>query len=549
MVQKDVASESVNVSDEQAELSQRAARVAQEPTIGKVYLVGAGPGDAGLITVKGLRYLQAADVIVYDRLASPRLVQMIKPGARKIYVGKLPDQHAMKQEQINELLVSLALEGNNVVRLKGGDPCVFGRVGEEAALLKQNGVSYEIVPGVTSAIAVPAYAGIPVTHRDRASSFTVITGHGKHEGLVNSISWEALGKSTGTLIFLMGVGHLHLITEQLIQHGRDPLTPAALVRWGTRSEQQSLMGTLDTIAEEAERISFSSPAVIVVGEVVLERELLQWAESRPLFGQRILVTRARAQSADFIRAIEDLGGEPYEYPVIESVLPVSVAKLELIKHRMRQIQQYDWLILTSANGVRYWIEHMRVNQMDIRHLAGLSIVAVGPKTAEVMGEYALIPDLVADQFSQEGLWMKLEPLLKPGQRVLMARGDLARSWLADKMRDANVQVDETDIYETVLPEQDDPHMIELLQEGDIQFIPFTSSSTVTNLLKLLHQQGVAEPIQLLNRCQIVCIGEVTAKTARDAGLRVDGVAEVSTMECLLQTMKDIAQGKALLEAR
>lgn len=505
---------------------------------GKVYLVGAGPGDAGLITVKGLRYLQEADVVVYDRLAGPRLVQMAKPGARKIYVGKLPDRHAMKQERINELLVELALEGLTVVRLKGGDPSVFGRVGEEAALLKQHDISYEIVPGVTSAIAVPAYAGIPVTHRDRSSSFTVITGHEKHDQVIDGIAWEGLAQSVSTLIFLMGIGNIRYISEQLMLYGRQSDTPVALVRWGTRSEQETLVGTLNTIADIVEQTGFRSPAVIVVGEVVLERDLLQWAELRPLFGQRILVTRARAQSADFIRAIEDLGGEPYEFPVIEMRLPRDDGQLEAIDEVMQQLSDYEWLILTSANGVHYWMEHMRRTNMDIRKLAGLRVVSVGPKTAEVMQQYGLQPDLTAEQFSQEGLWSLLEQQVRSGQRVILARGDLARPWLGQQLRKAGLYVAELDIYETVVPEQEDPHLLELMQEGVVQFIPFTSSSTVTNLLNILKRNGEEDPVQLINRSTIVCIGEITARTAREAGLRVDLVAEHSTMESLLQTIVD-----------
>lgn len=505
---------------------------------GKVYLVGAGPGDAGLITVKGLRYLQEADVVVYDRLAGPRLVQMAKPEARKIYVGKLPDRHAMKQEQINELLVELALEGLTVVRLKGGDPCVFGRVGEEAALLKQHDIMYEIIPGVTSAVAVPAYAGIPVTHRDRASSFTVITGHEKQGKVIDGVSWEGLAQSVSTLIFLMGISNIRFISEQLIKHGRPLDTPVALVRWGTRSEQETLMGTLSTIADQVEQTRFRSPAVIVVGEVVLERDLLHWAELRPLFGQRILVTRARAQSAGFIRAIEDLGGEPYEFPVIETRLSRTAEQLHAIDQVMQQLSDYQWLILTSANGVHYWMEHMRRTNMDIRRLAGLRIVSVGPKTAEVMEQYGLQPDLTAQQFSQEGLWSLLEQEVRAGQRVILARGDLARPWLGQQLREAGLLVDELDIYETIVPEQEDPHLLELMHEDAVQFIPFTSSSTVNNLLDILKRHGEKDPVSLINRSTIVCIGEVTARTAREAGLRVDAVAEHATMEALLQTIVD-----------
>ncbi|WP_245595965.1 uroporphyrinogen-III C-methyltransferase [Paenibacillus taiwanensis] len=510
-------------------------------TVGIVYLVGAGPGDAGLITVKGLRYLQTADVIVYDRLAGPRLIQMAKPGAVKIYVGKLPDRHAMRQEQINQLLVDLALEGKRVIRLKGGDPCVFGRVGEEAALLKQHGVPFEIVPGVTSAIAVPAYAGIPVTHRERASSFSVITGHEIPERLEERVDWEKLAQATGTLLFLMGVGRIRVIAEQLVRHGRSPETPVAIVRWGTRAEQQTLVGTLSTIADEVARTGFSSPAVIVVGDVVLERELLQWAEMRPLFGQRVLITRARTQSETFVRAIEDLGGEPYEYPVIEVRMPRDKRELERIAHVMGKLPTYDWIVLTSANGVQYWMEHMKRTKTDVRRIAGARMVAVGPKTAQAMQEYGIIPDRVAEQFSQEGVWSILEQEVKPGQQVLLARGDLARPWLGDMMRSAQMQVEELDIYETILPDNNDPHMVELLQEGAIQIVPLTSSSTVHNLLALLQQSGVDNAVELLNQTVIVCIGEITANTARSAGLKVAAVAKEATMNGVMESIMHVVE--------
>ncbi|WP_082452031.1 uroporphyrinogen-III C-methyltransferase, partial [Paenibacillus ihuae] len=293
---------------------------------GKVYLVGAGPGDAKLITVKGLECIQKADVLVYDRLASPRLLKHMKPGGQKIYVGKLPDRHTMKQEEINQLLVDLALEGKTVVRLKGGDPTIFGRVGEEAELLRRHGIYYEIVPGITSAISVPAYAGIPVTHRDYASSLSIITGHESPDKLDRSIHWDKVTNATGTLVFLMGVAKIGYISAQLIKHGRPPETPVALVRWGTRADQETLVGTLADIEDKVKAADFQPPAVIVVGDVVLQRKQLQWVEALPLFGKRIVVTRARSQASELVDRIEELGGEPYEFPVIETVMPEGAEK-------------------------------------------------------------------------------------------------------------------------------------------------------------------------------------------------------------------------------
>ncbi|MGE7055963.1 uroporphyrinogen-III C-methyltransferase, partial [Paenibacillus glucanolyticus] len=313
---------------------------------GKVYLVGAGPGDARLITIKGKECIEKADVVVYDRLASPRLLRWTKPGAQKVYVGKLPDRHTMKQEQINQLLVDFALEGKTVVRLKGGDPTIFGRVGEEAELLYRHGISYEIVPGITSAISVPAYAGIPVTHRDHASSLSIITGHESPEKLDRMIQWDKVTHATGTLIFMMGVAKIGYISRQLIKYGRSPETPVALIRWGTRAEQDTLTGTLADIEDKVKAANFQPPAVIVVGEVVLQRERLKWAERLPLFGKRILVTRARSQASSLVSQIEDLGGEPYEFPVIETVMPSSDEILAGIQQALDKLPMYDWVFFT-----------------------------------------------------------------------------------------------------------------------------------------------------------------------------------------------------------
>ncbi|WP_258280007.1 uroporphyrinogen-III C-methyltransferase [Paenibacillus sp. SC116] len=510
---------------------------------GKVYLVGAGPGDAGLITVKGMRCLQEADVIVYDRLASPRLLQMSRQDARRIYVGKLPDRHAMKQPEINQLLVTLAQEGLSVCRLKGGDPCVFGRAAEEAALLKAHHIPYEVVPGVTSAVAVPAYAGIPVTHRDWASSFCVITGHETPDKLEARVEWEKLSAAADTLLFLMGVANISTIAEQLMRCGRSADTPVALIRWGTRSEQETIVATLATVVDEVARTGFSSPAIIVVGDVVRVREQMAWVEQLPLFGQRILVTRTREQSQSFVRMIEKAGGEPYELPVIATVMPDSEEDNQLIEQTMTRLSDYQWLVLTSENGVRFWMEHMKRNRADFRRLAQTRIVAVGPKTAEAMSDFGIVPDLVAEQFSQEGVWDIMGPHIQKGEKVLLARGNLARKWLAEQLREAGVHTDELTTYQTILPQYEDAHILEMFEEGGIQIVPFTSSSIVTNLLQLLKQLGAEDPVQLVNRARIVCIGNVTAETAREAGIRVDAVAESSTIEGLFDTIVSLVNDR------
>jgi len=500
---------------------------------GKVYLVGAGPGDAKLITVKGLECIQKADVIVYDRLASPRLLKAMRSGGEKIYVGKLPDRHTMKQEEINQLLVDLALQGKTVVRLKGGDPTIFGRVGEEAELLRRNGIHFEIVPGITSAISVPAYAGIPVTHRDYASSLSIITGHESPDKLDHSIHWDKVTNATGTLVFLMGIAKIGYISAQLIKHGRPPETPVALVRWGTRAEQETLTGTLADIEEKVKAANFEPPAVIVVGEVVLQREQLMWAEAMPLFGKRIVVTRARSQASELIDRIDELGGEAYEFPVIETIMPEAEEKKAEIAAALSVLDSYDWVFFTSANGVEFFFRHLTKLGIDVRRLFHARIAAVGPATAAALAAHGLIAGELPARFQAEGLIEALGPELLPGQKVLLPRGDLARDWLPDKLAELGLQVTEADTYETVVTGEDDDELLKLLQEGRIHAVTFTSSSTVRNFLHILKRMGHEDPLPLLEKVTIACIGPVTEQTAAEAGLTPGLLAAEATIDGLV----------------
>ncbi|MCL6605969.1 MAG: uroporphyrinogen-III C-methyltransferase [Paenibacillus sp.] len=500
---------------------------------GKVYLVGAGPGDAKLITVKGLDCIKKGDVLVYDRLASPRLLKWMKPGGEKIYVGKRPDRHTMKQEEINQLLVDLALQGKTVVRLKGGDPTIFGRVGEEAELLRRHGIPYEIVPGITSAISVPAYAGIPVTHRDHTSSLSIITGHENPEKLDYSINWEKLTNATGTLVFLMGVAKLGYISAQLIKHGRPPETPVALVRWGTRAEQETIVGTLADIEAKVKDANFQPPAVIVVGDVVLQREQLMWAEAMPLFGKRIVVTRARSQASELVDRIDDLGGEPYEFPVIETVMPRGEEQQAEIAAALAGLENYDWVFFTSPNGVEFFFRHLTELSVDIRGLYHARIAAVGPATASALAQRGLVAEELPARFQAEGLIEALGPELLPGQKVLLPRGDLARDWLPDKLKELGLQVTEADTYETVVTGEDDDELLKLLEEGRIHAVTFTSSSTVHNFLQILKRMGIEDPLPLLANVKIACIGPVTEKTAIEAGLTPGLLAAEATIEGLV----------------
>jgi len=503
---------------------------------GKVFLVGAGPGDPKLITIRGMECLRKSDVVVYDRLASPRLLHHLKPGSEKIYVGKLPDRHTMKQEDINQLLVDLALQGKTVTRLKGGDPTIFGRVGEEAELLYDHGIEFEIIPGITSAIAVPAYAGIPVTHRDYASSLSIITGHESPDKLDHSIHWDKVTNATGTLIFLMGVAKIGYIADQLIKHGKARSTPVALVRWGTRVEQKTITGTLETIAAIVNETNFKPPAVIIVGEVVLQREKLRWAERKPLFGTRVLVTRARTQISELADRVEELGGEPCEFPVIETKAPSDPEYAQLLNRAFTAAENYDWILFTSVNGVNYFFDWLRRFGIDIRRFHKARIAAVGPKTAEALELRGLIVDRVAKVFHAEGLLAAMEDALESGQQVLLPRGDLGRDVLPNVLEEKGVSVVDVSVYETVVAQGQDEEVLKLLQDGKVDIITFASSSTVTNLFTVLRQMGVEDPVTMLEGTTIACIGPLTSETAVKAGLKVDIEPNESTLDALMESI-------------
>lgn len=500
---------------------------------GTVYLIGAGPGDPKLITVRGAECIAKADAVVYDRLANPRLLRYMKPGAEKVYVGKLPDRHTLRQEEINQLLVDLALQGKTVARLKGGDPSIFGRVGEEAELLAENQVPFEIVPGITSAIAVPAYAGIPVTHRDYTSSLAIITGHEDPAKTGSSHDWSKLATATGTSIFLMGVANLAYIRDQLVAHGRSPQTPVALIRWGTRVEQETLTGTLETIVEQVREANFQSPAIIIVGEVVKLRGTLAWYEKKPLFGKRVLVTRARSQASGLADQIDELGGEAVEFPVIRLQQPSTAEALGALDDSLRQLGRYDWVLFTSPNAVAFFFDRLRQLGVDIRSMHKARVAAVGPKTAELLAERGIVSEPLPGKFRGEGLLESILPELVPGQEVLLPRADIAREYLPVKLAELGLHVTEVDVYESVVADDQAEEVVELLRNGEIQIITFTSSSTVTNLLSVLQKAGIEQPVPLLNQATIACIGPLTAETAERCGLQVQVVCPEATIESLV----------------
>jgi uroporphyrinogen III methyltransferase / synthase len=503
---------------------------------GKVYLVGAGPGDPKLITLRGLEAIRSADVIVYDRLASPRLLRHMKSGAEKVFVGKLPDKHMMKQEDINRLLVKLAAQGKTVTRLKGGDPSVFGRVGEEAEALAQSGIEFEIVPGVTSAIAVPAYAGIPVTHRDFTSSFSILTGHEYPNKTYSGVDWDGLSQASGTLVFLMGVANIGNIARQLMEGGKSPETPVALIRWGTWMEQKTLTGTLRDISQKVAESGFSSPAVIIVGEVVRLREKLAWFESKPLFGKRVLVTRALAQASELAEAIDELGGEAIECPLIRTQAVTDPESRRILAEALAQIEQFDWVLFTSVNGVDYFFQACAELGVDVRRLHRARIGAVGPKTEERLKERGILADIVPPTFQGDALAETLLPLLSPGERLLLPRANIASKEWPELLTKHGAVVTDASVYETVLADDGIEEAIQLLQEGRIHAVTFTSSSTVRNLFEALRTHGVEEPLKLLEGLKVYCIGTITAETASKCGLHIASIAEEATISALLRAM-------------
>jgi uroporphyrinogen III methyltransferase/synthase len=497
---------------------------------GTVYLVGAGPGDPGLITVKGLEAIKKADVIVYDRLVSPLLLKHARPDAERINVGKLPDRYTLKQEEINELLVKKAKEGKTVVRLKGGDPFIFGRGGEEAERCVEEGVPFEVVPGITSAIAVPAYAGIPVTHRDFISSFAIVSGNERTE---SSINWGKLATATETIVFLMNVANLPFIAEQLMKHGRSPGTPVAIIRSGTLIEQETLTGTLKDIVQKVEEARFDSPAILIVGEVVRLRDTLSWFEKKPLFGKRVLVTRALSQSRVLSEKIQELGGEPLEFPVIRIVRP---KRQDLLDEALLQLKRYDWVIFTSANGVKFFFERLKELKLDIRTMHKARIAAIGPKTAETLEEKGLIVEALPDEYKAEALVEHLRPLVKAGEEVLLPRANIARKVLADELVKMGLRVTEVDAYDTEIGAEDVSEVLRLLEDGALHVITFTSSSTVRNFVEAV--RTVREDVEaLLEKTKVVCIGPITAGTARELGVRVDAVADTYTIDGLVEAIR------------
>ncbi len=489
-----------------------------------VYLVGAGPGDPGLLTCRGDELLRTADAVVYDRLAHPALLARTRPDARKVYVGKIPGKEQTPQEEIHRILAELAGEGLSVVRLKGGDPFVFGRGGEEALYLLERGIAFEVVPGVTAGIAVPAYAGIPVTHRAVAVGVSFFTGHeepGKEE---SQLHLEGLARPGTTGVFYMGRRNLGRLVGELLRLGRAPETPAAIVSWGTRPEQRTVVATLSTLEAKAAEAGLEPPCITVIGEVVALREQLAWYERRPLSGTTVAVTRARAQASELADRLRDLGAAVLETPAIRIEAPEDP---EPLRQAARRVGEYRWVIFTSTNGVERFFQELRAAGRDTRALGTAQVAAIGPGTAARLASEGVVADLVPERFQAEGVLKALEGRVAPGDRVLLPRAREARDVLPKGLADRGVEVEVVEAYRTV-PEPPEPEVEAAFAEGRVDLVTFASSSTVRNFDAALGRHP--------RNYRVACIGPITAGTARELGYRVDLEAAASSLDGLVEAL-------------
>jgi uroporphyrinogen III methyltransferase / synthase len=490
---------------------------------GVVYLVGAGPGDPGLITVRALELVASADLILHDRLIPDQVLRSARPDAELGYVGKRPGAPAVEQEEIEERMIDAATAGRSVVRLKGGDPFVFGRGGEEGEALAAAGIRFEVVPGVTAGVAAPAYAGIPVTHRDDASAVAFVTGHEDPEKGEPALDWRALAAFPGTLVLYMGVRRLAENAATLIAAGRDPKQPAAAIERGTMPGQRTVMATLEDLAGAVEREGIGAPAVIVVGPVAARGEALAWLERRPLFGRRVVVTRARAQAGVLAGRLTDLGADVVELPAIR-IEPRTES--EQVRKAINDLHSYALVCLTSPNGVQLLFEAMAAAGLDARALANATVAAIGPRTAQELAARGIRADVVPEKYVAEEMVEALADVPVKGRPVLIARAAEARDVLPEALRRRGADVDVVALYETVA-EKPDPEALEAAEGAD--YLTFTSSSTVRNLVAALDGR-------LPERARVISIGPVTSEAAREAGLRVDLEAEKHDIEGLVEAL-------------
>ncbi len=494
---------------------------------GKVYIIGAGPGDPGLITLRGAACIGEADVIIYDHLVGQEILRHAGEKARRIYAGKQGGDHTLSQQEINHRLVEEARRGNVVARLKGGDPFIFGRGGEEAEALREQGIPFEVIPGVTSAVAVPAYAGIPLTHRNHTSTVAFVTGHEDPTKEKSDIDWAALA-GIGTLVFLMGVKNLPAIAENLIRCGKPAETPAALIRRGTTPDQETLTATLGEIAQKAVKRRFAPPAILVVGGVVGLRETMNWFETRPLFGRGVVITRPEAQAGELAALLRARGASVIHFPVIRIAPPESWERLD---QAFDKLATYNWIVFTSANGVSSFFRRLRERGMDIRELKGIRIATIGPATAAAVERLGIRVDLVPEEFISEGVVRAFAGEDLRGCRVLLPRAEEARDVIPAGLAELGASVDVVTAYRTVRSDRDAAELLPLFADGKVDVITFTSPSTVTHFLAIM-----GPDFRLPAGVRTACIGPVTAAAARKAGLTVDILQERFTIPELVDAI-------------
>lgn len=500
---------------------------------GMVILVGAGSGEPGLLTQAGAAWLRRANVIVYDRLIGQALLELAPAEAERIYVGKSADHHAMEQDQINRLLIDLCRQGKLVVRLKGGDGLVFGRGGEETSALREAGLAFRIVPGVTAALAAGAYAGIPLTDRRMASSVAMVTGHEDADKSESTLNWKSLA-GIDTLVFYMGVANLPQIARRLMEAGKPEGTPAAVVANVSTPAQRTVTATLATIAQAAAEAGIAPPAMTIVGPVVELRKQLEWFESLPLFGQTVLVTRTRRQASELSAALAERGAEVIEAPTIVIEPPEDFAQTDAA---LGQVGFFDWLVLTSPNGVEAFFERFRAMGLDARDLSICKVAAVGPATAEALERRSIRPDLVPPKFTTQSLGETLTAATAiRGQRILLARADIATSELADTLRAAGAEVAEVTLYRTRCPESLPEEALAALRADRVKWITFTSSSTVENFIALLAKCGIDPQSPVLKSARLAAIGPVTADALRRHGMEPTVTADPHTIEALVEAI-------------
>ena len=495
---------------------------------GKAYLIGAGPGDAGLLTLKGKKLLGEAQVVIYDSLVNPQILKFCRPDAELLFAGKTMGRAHISQEEINELLISKAKEGKTVARLKGGDPFVFGRGGEEAEAIVQNGIDIEIVPGVSSVTAVPAYGGIPITHRQYNSSFAVFTGH--HQG--EDFDYDPA--QIETLVFLMGLSNIESIMKKLLELGKEPSTPVAIISCGTLPEQASVVGTISDIAEKTRVLDVQTPATIVVGEVASLAEAIGWYEKKPLFGKTIMVTREKEASSEFGELLASCGAKTIEFPTIE-IKPIRNTGEQQLS--VRNLGDYDFLVFTSVNGVCNYFEVLASDGKDSRDLKGKKIIAIGEKTSEELLKYNLTADYMPAVYTAEGIISLAEKLNLDGKKILIPRALVAREFLPETLRAMGAMVEVLCVYETLVPDYttEELDLIKMrFSDAEIDLVTFTSSSTVTNFFSLLGKDP-----KLFAKTGFACIGPITAATLLGCGFTPVATADIHTTRGLKEKVLDL----------